>query len=1309
MPHVASILQIIDLLFFLLPVGEVQVFPPFHDGHWGFSYIPSYAWFKERIERDLRGKFMYMTRRQQLVTVSSELPVVGHDGNYKLAKLMRNSAGDQIFKVVFSLMNGDGQILMQRFLSGECNVEIEPMLHDLRERLQQQGSMIKAFYTDECCAQRAAIERALEPFFPREVPVGTMKRAVASETFLPLSFFQKDGSYTGPIVCVKQPAVADTLCNLVYEDAILHGRAVGVDIEWRHPHKVCVLQIASHHHVLVMQIVNWKGELPPTVAKLLNDQTLVKTGSNINGDKTRLSEWSIGAIPAAKSDDWVDLGSFLVAAGCIAAGAPKSLSDMANAFFGLPLDKTLARKTDWGARLDNKNHKQAIEYAAHDAIVSLRIYEEAKRRSTLHVGDVRQLQDISGSFTVATARVTELPVEGHAVPVQVVDVLLPTAMQASIVGSGEELVQSGDIFSVPRARLLWLPPTPPATAAAAAAPAAAPAAAAAAAAAAPAAPAAAAAAEEPLPPGEFVKLDPFHAFKRLGPALSKQHGAFHAFMRRMQDSFFVVDESDLEALTTKIMTKKKMTREAVQLYLRDNWHIVASKCRRQMRQPNDLVRHLQSTYDLFRNIADSKTGKQLIPAGSPADQKFINLLQHAKAGCLSDRPGVNLYSLTDKGRLHCARGTSALEGYHLQLKLALRGGNNSLEWGVLVLAYFNLCWNHGIDIRNGRQPDFGHCDLELLERIRAVAASLGVEVYPSLKATNADNGERFWWHEYSPPDAAAADMCDAAEEADNPVDNPDGSLDDDDDDEEHIDPAAHAEVQQQLAHKGQGLLVVGRQISNSVMKKFQELLLHNPSGASGPDFDLLALRWNIDPDTSQFATGQSMRDMFNVVQTAVNSKNTMAPVRASPSYPAFVERLRQPVNLFSEPPLQPAAHQHPATLSDPAALEDPMAMDAGPDEMPSGQLTYTCASCHYPKFHQDFSKFHVMNSSECSVPESLRQQRVAELAAFIKPVLCKTCRLPRHHPVFREYHQGGCTVDASLSTRPELAESRALFLAGTLPPHISHRYAVRKQKEKLPPPGSSSSPAKRVKMMLPLEPESRQPVARYWLNDSQVLALQQYAVLRAQVDLSLVQSTLLGTMDDGRVPRSNFAFVAGDGCQIVHQPNHWVFTCRSGGVVHVANSLVGNLQQPVDPVLASSMRLLYLHPNQQDDELVYQLVSVQQQSDGLSCGLYAFAFMMAFLSGGVGRLPQCVVNEVTLWTWFHNFWRVWNTPGRAVTLDNLPPLPEDAVHVLASSDAYPSHVFERFQGVAYRSFVLPPRAPDVFSNSPPHSIIWVWD
>ena len=57
-----------------------------------------------------------------------------------------------------------------------------------------------------------------------------------------------------------------------------------------------------------------------------------------------------------------------------------------------------------------------------------------------------------------------------------------------------------------------------------------------------------------------------------------------------------------------------------------------------------------------------------------------------------------------------------------------------------------------------------------------------------------------------------------------------------------------------------------------------------------------------------------------------------------------------------------------------------------------------------------------------------------------------------------------------------------------------------------------------------------------------------------------------------------------------------------------ANTLVGNLQRPVDFVQASSTRLL-LHPSQQGTSLS----ACNSIATAFSCGLNAFAFRTAFV------------------------------------------------------------------------------------------------
>jgi hypothetical protein len=200
-------------------------------------------------------------------------------------------------------------------------------------------------------------------------------------------------------------------------------------------------------------------------------------------------------------------------------------------------------------------------------------------------------------------------------------------------------------------------------------------------------------------PGYCVKLDTFHAMKRLLEALPKKHGAFHPFARRFQDAMFRVDEQDYDILVGDIMRTDGCPEE------------VLKKCRRHARQPEDMLARLIQVFEVFKDVVDADSGKPLIPAGGNGEKQWNSLLHHVNNACLSDRPDVNLFYKRDK-ELLCARGTSKLESYHLLLRQVLAGSNNSAEWACLLMSAFVLDWNTNIDVLNGLVPELHHRDLQ---------------------------------------------------------------------------------------------------------------------------------------------------------------------------------------------------------------------------------------------------------------------------------------------------------------------------------------------------------------------------------------------------------------------------------------------------------------------------------------------------------------------------------------------------------------------------------------------------------------------
>ncbi len=173
------------------------------------------------------------------------------------------------------------------------------------------------------------------------------------------------------------------------------------------------------------------------------------------------------------------------------------------------------------------------------------------------------------------------------------------------------------------------------------------------------------------------------------------------------------------------------------------------------------------------------------------------------------------------------------------------------------------------------------------------------------------------------------------------------------------------------------------EVGNSALKNFQDLLLHSSLIAIGPDVDLLDLRWNANVKLPIHAG-------HDVAQTA--QINTVVSVQAS----LFSFAAQQPF-----PTLQPWRARW---------------------RLMWAQTRHRQASSSTPT--QVSGSFHPGIIKNCA--HEFRQQRIAALVASIKPALCKTCCRLRATTTTC-IQQDACTVDASLRTRPELPESRALL------------------------------------------------------------------------------------------------------------------------------------------------------------------------------------------------------------------------------------------------------------------------------------------
>ena len=195
-----------------------------------------------------------------------------------------------------------------------------------------------------------------------------------------------------------------------------------------------------------------------------------------------------------------------------------------------------------------------------------------------------------------------------------------------------------------------------------------------------------------------VMQDIEHIFLRFSRVLSKDHGAFGAFMARLSDAFFVPSQSDIAFIKT-MLRKAGLSEDQIKS---KPWNYYKRRVRRRVPPRKILEREFIRVVSLFAKVVDAKTGKPLF--GPRAWSLYKSTLKHIRRGCLSDVEGLSYYVEIGEDSngvplFKCIRGTSALEGFHQKIRQLIRGFNISPRYAIAVLHEFIYRWNHDIDVR----------------------------------------------------------------------------------------------------------------------------------------------------------------------------------------------------------------------------------------------------------------------------------------------------------------------------------------------------------------------------------------------------------------------------------------------------------------------------------------------------------------------------------------------------------------------------------------------------------------------------------
>ena len=617
------------------------------------------------------------------------------DKSYKVAKVVFKD-GCRSFDSLYTVMNECNQIVAQYFTRTASMDEVETVLREIKERLESLGfDGIALFYTDNCCHETETIEASLGPG-PKKLP--THSNYINNHDFSKLP--QLTWSHP-PSVLSKLSEVedfADQLSDMVKSasDCMVF---VGFDVAWcvDDPNqRAQTLQLSARGKTVVIQL--YKALSPGvgciSLKNILSSPHIRLVGVSVVADINKVcKDWD--GLVDKRNNNHIDLAVWARSIGVVRQGGKMQflVGELLNKFLDKS-DNVLC--SDWSC---SQLTEKQIMHAGIDSYVGPLLANQLEKLEKIHripqkefaVGQVVRLFNQGGSGCVGIGKICEID-SPNKCKVKVLNVYRPST-KIWLAGKSEGKCL-GD-YSGANSRVRWqrnrmrLPseqeeavteivneleddhPMP-----------------------------------EELPVSERwklvrIKLDIFHAKKRLTKHLNELHGCYPYFCKLISEAFFITSPEDWNIVHKKVINKirsKKEDKESTEgeimeqitKQMKKNRTELNKECRRAVPDPKILEKRLTAVVVLFANVKDAKTGEKFFE--KDAWEAYKSLLKHVRKGCLSDHPDINLYSKVD-GKLKCARSTSNLEGYHSHVKRIIGQYASTSELCISILRQFNYRWN----------------------------------------------------------------------------------------------------------------------------------------------------------------------------------------------------------------------------------------------------------------------------------------------------------------------------------------------------------------------------------------------------------------------------------------------------------------------------------------------------------------------------------------------------------------------------------------------------------------------------------------
>ncbi|KAI3641489.1 hypothetical protein MIR68_000619 [Amoeboaphelidium protococcarum] len=201
--------------------------------------------------------------------------------------------------------------------------------------------------------------------------------------------------------------------------------------------------------------------------------------------------------------------------------------------------------------------------------------------------------------------------------------------------------------------------------------------------------------------GQRVLLDIFHFMERY--PVKKKHPLYSLFASNLRDAIFICSEEDMQDVKSVLQQRGVSDKQMDQI--KRSYLLRNGKVRRFVPPADILSNRIDQVVQMFRAVNSEFIDDQVM-------KHHERNLKHAKDGCLSDPPGVDMYLQLKPGddgsfkQFKCFRGTSQQEGYHMMLYNAFQAKSISPELYNVMLMDFVYRRNQDAALTCGLTPDF---------------------------------------------------------------------------------------------------------------------------------------------------------------------------------------------------------------------------------------------------------------------------------------------------------------------------------------------------------------------------------------------------------------------------------------------------------------------------------------------------------------------------------------------------------------------------------------------------------------------------